>query len=765
MQFSRLSRLTAVNAARHRMVWAWVLLLLFAAATLGTSRLQLDLSFRPLFLSGDQHTAATREFESVFGQSSGAWILAVAENKGLAAADFLRNVTIMSEAVRDIPHVVEVSSLTTALVPVWNRDGLTFASPISEELLEAGEYEQFSARWESLLDGSPYVSRLVSADGSRLLIGGRLDLGLDELGARRAVVEEFKTEIESRAAPEIELYFTGVSVVELAYEEQILRDQLVATGLTLSIIILLLYWAFGRFSAVIICVVPVALAIPATLGMMGWLGHPVSIINTAIPAVILVVGVGDAVHMLTSYLESRGSGHSRRSAILTMLALTGAACFFTTLTTMGGFLALLAADLNSVGSFGLSAAIGILFAWLANRLLLPGLLRHLAAGTKLEPGLANAFASKLVDTCIGLALKRPRRVIVAALACAACCIAVIPFLQVDQYFNRELPPSHAVSIAQQTLESDFEGFLGPEISVQRVDGAPLMDDLSFQKLEEFVTVISAFPEVNSVRSLIDLLPDQHTAADRSAAIRQLHEDKRFSHQLRELINGDQDRLAVIVRVGDIGTDRASRLEESLTGLAKQVWGSDYRVEIVGQWWLAQQGMQLLLDDMLISFFTAMVIVLPIMFLVLRSRRLFVAAAAANLLPLLIPLAFMAATGTVLRIGTVVVLAVIIGIAVDNTFHLVMRLRSREASGPGESEGGSRSLEGTARAVVFTSFILAAGFLSMTTNQLLAIRDMGLVASVAILSTMFADLLVLPAVFAVLEKSADKQPTATEVGAL
>jgi predicted RND superfamily exporter protein len=68
-------------------------------------------------------------------------------------------------------------------------------------------------------------------------------------------------------------------------------------------------------------------------------------------------------------------------------------------------------------------------------------------------------------------------------------------------------------------------------------------------------------------------------------------------------------------------------------------------------------------------------------------------------------------------------------------------------------------------VVFTSFILAAGFLSMTTNQLLAIRDMGLVASVAIISTMFADLLVLPAVFAVLEKSADKKPAATEVGVL
>jgi len=729
-----------------------LLLLLFAVATLGVLRLPLDLSFRPLFASSDEQTAATREFESVFGQSSGAWITAIVEKNGLAPSEFLAVIVSMSESVRNIDHVVEVSSLTAARFPVWNQGDLTLSSAIPEQLFEVGNAHQLNSHWETLLDDSRFVNRLVSPDGSRLLIGARLDLELEDLEGRRTVIEQFKHRIESLAVAGTELYFTGVSVVELAYERQILRDQLLATGLTLFIITVFIYCAFKRITAVVICLVPVALAIPATLGMMGWLGQSVSIINTAIPAVVLVVGVGDGVHMLSSYLESRDSGQGRRSAIVTMLALTSAACFFTTITTMGGFLSLLAADLDAVGSFGLSAAIGILFAWLANRLILPALLQRLEAGDKFESNFATVIASNLVSSCIGFAQHHPRRVIGAALFGATCCLAVIPSLQVDQFFNKELPPSSSVSIAQQIFETDFEGFLGPEISIRHKDGSGLLDDLTLQKLEQFVTALAALPETNSVRSLIDLLPEQLAASERSAVITQMRNSSELFSRVQELINEKENHLAVILRIDDIGTERAEHYRASISQLSEELWGTEYAVEIVGQWWLAQQGMQQLLNDMLISFFTAMLIVLPIMYLVLRNRRLFIAAAAANLLPLLIPLAYMAVSGTALRIGTVVVLAIIIGIAVDNTFHLVIRVGNRELANNDQPTAMSLSLEGSARAVVFTSFILAAGFLSMATNELLAIRDMGIVASIAILATMFADLLILPAVYSILQKS-------------
>ena len=76
----------------------------------------------------------------------------------------------------------------------------------------------------------------------------------------------------------------------------------------------------------------------------------------------------------------------------------------------------------------------------------------------------------------------------------------------------------------------------------------------------------------------------------------------------------------------------------------------------------------------------MLIVLPLMWLALRELRLFIAAALANLLPLALPLALMAATGITLRIGTSVVLAIALGIVVDNTLHIIIRLRAQAAGG-------------------------------------------------------------------------------------
>lgn len=64
--------------------------------------------------------------------------------------------------------------------------------------------------------------------------------------------------------------------------------------------------------------------------------------------------------------------------------------------------------------------------------------------------------------------------------------------------------------------------------------------------------------------------------------------------------------------------------------------------------------------MLSSIATAVLLVLPILWLAVHDWRVFVAAALASVLPLLLPLAVMATTGIPLRIGTVVVLAIAFG---------------------------------------------------------------------------------------------------------
>jgi hypothetical protein len=746
--------------ARRPLAVSMLFVAALTSATAGLSRLQLDLSFRPLLATGEEIAEPTREFESIFGQSSGAWIVAIIENESAGVPELLRTTELLSAKARDIPHVVEVLSLTSANIPSWNGNRLSMVEPIPDYLLEPGEDEELEMQYESLLDGTRFVNWLVSPDGSRLLLAARVDLPMDDLDGRRDVIGNFTSRLKEAAPATVSLQFTGVSVVELQYEKQVLHDQLIATASTSAVLFVLLLISFGNLRAVIVCLVPVSLAIPATLGLMGWLSQSFTIIHTTIPAIVLIVGVADAVHMVTAWLESRSDNRSKARAVKAMVVMTSAACFFTAITIMGGFLSLLTAKLDMVASFGLCAAVGIFVAWSANQVIIPILLRHVDAGSGLSDNVANRCADRLVSNLLASAVARPIPVITGATTIAIGCLFLISELRIDQKFNEELPEDHEVSVAQAVLERDFGGFLGPELSIRRRDGGSMLDDTSMQRLAGFVRVVRALPETQHIWSARDLLTGTHSVESRAAALRAMRSLPDTRYQVRELVTEDLGRLAVIVRLGDIGTQRAGDYHEELTRIAAETWGSEYEVEIVGQWWLSQYGMRLLLRDMIVSMVTGFTVVLPMLWLALRERRLFIAATVANVLPLLLPLAFMAATGIVLRIGTVVVLAIALGIAVDNTLHIILRLRSCNDEKGEIATRIRRAMHGTGRAVLFTTLAIVGGFLSMMSNKLLAIHDMGIVAAVTFTGALIADLLVLPAVYA-LQQPAGTGATATE----
>jgi hydrophobe/amphiphile efflux-3 (HAE3) family protein len=734
---------------RHAVATIVLLVLLFTVATSGMMSLALDMSFRPLFASSGDIAASTEEFEQVFGQSSGAWIVAILENDGISVPEFIRTSARMADLVNGISHVSDVLSITALKVPDWNRGTLSYVAPIPDYLLDPEEEEELLFQYDDLLDGTRFVNWLISADGSRLLLAARLDLPLQDLDSRRVVIKEFESLLRSLAPNDVNLYFSGVSVVELAYEQQVLKDQVIATTLTTAVLVLLLYWAFGNARSVLVCLTPVLIAIPATLGLMGWMGLPLIIINTAVPAIVLVIGIADAVHMLSFWLEARGDGEDQATATRSMLTATGKACFFTTVTTMGGFLALFSARLESVANFGFSVAIGIFIAWIANQTLLPWMLRRIDAGNGVPTGYANQLADKSISASMRYAITRPGQVLALSLVCAAACGLMIPYLDVDQKFNEELPKAHPIILAQTILERDFGGFLGPEISIRRLDGGSMIDDPSLLRLGRFVSALRDIPDTRHVWSVRDVLTRQIPSAERSMALRAMRDSPVMTERVRELISPENNRIAVIVRIGDVGTHRAGEYHADIERLISEHWSSEYDVKIVGQWWLAQHGMRLVLRDMLVSLATAMLIVLPLMWIALREFRLFIAAAVANVLPLALPLALMAATGITLRIGTAVVLAIALGIVVDNTLHIIIRLRAQKTEGRETMNDVSHAMRGTGRAVIFTTLALVGGFLSMLSNQLLAIRDMGLVAAVTIIGAMFADLLFLPALYVML----------------
>ena len=96
--------------------------------------------------------------------------------------------------------------------------------------------------------------------------------------------------------------------------------------------------------------------------------------------------------------------------------------------------------------------------------------------------------------------------------------------------------------------------------------------------------------------------------------------------------------------------------------------------------------------------------------------------------------------------TAMILAIAFGIAVDDTIHIMYRLKTEIARCDDPRSAVAKAMAGTGRAIVFTTVVLIAGFVSMLANDLIAIQDMGLVAAVTIFAALVADLILAPASF-------------------
>ncbi|MDX1482369.1 MAG: MMPL family transporter, partial [Woeseiaceae bacterium] len=466
--------------------------------------------------------------------------------------------------------------------------------------------------------------------------------------------------------------------------------------------------------------------------------------TTAIPAIVLVIGVADAVHMHAAWLEARRR-LAAREAVDRMLAATGRACWYTTLTTVAGFSSLLVAGLESVRQFGLIAAIGIAAAYIANQAILPGISRNLRWHAPARCGRWTACLERRVLTLIAVSLRHPRTTVALFLLPIALSLAALPQVIIDQRFNEELPRDDPVRVAQQQLEEAFGGFLGPELSLRRVDGDSWAERRHLADLRCFADRLGELAGVERIESILDWLP----ADDRQwvASLDALERDAALSARLRERINADRTWLSISLRTRDIGTRAATELAAGASRLAEEAFGGRVESRVVGQWWIAQQGMSRLLQDMLASLLTATAIIAPMLWLLFRRLRLFLAALMTNIVPVIAAIGFMAASGISLRIGTAVVLAVALGLAVDNTAHV----------GDWLTAGGrhGRLRRSTPLAVLITTLGLIAGFASMIGNELLVLRDMGLVAVVAFVAAFAADLLLLPALFALSGGTAER----------
>jgi hypothetical protein len=135
----------------------------------------------------------------------------------------------------------------------------------------------------------------------------------------------------------------------------------------------------------------------------------------------------------------------------------------------------------------------------------------------------------------------------------------------------------------------------------------------------------------------------------------------------------------------------------------------------------------------------------ILLLLFRDLRVAGIALVPNVASLALIYGFMGLAGVPLDGGTVCMGTLALGIAVDDTIHVVAGYRDRRAAGVAPHEAMAQTFDRVLPALVYTTVAIAAGFAALALSEFLLTRNLGLVTFVMVGICLVADTTLLPAV--------------------
>jgi len=147
------------------------------------------------------------------------------------------------------------------------------------------------------------------------------------------------------------------------------RDLLLMGGLSLLLVIAVLWLTFGRLREMLIALVPVAGSLVWTLGLMGLLGIPFNIINTLVTVFIAGLGIDYGIFFVQTWRESASSEEASMR-----LRLAGTGVLVAAMTTLFGFGTLAMARHPALFSVGITTVLGIVSSLVLTLLVVPTLL-------------------------------------------------------------------------------------------------------------------------------------------------------------------------------------------------------------------------------------------------------------------------------------------------------------------------------------------------------------------------------------------------------
>lgn len=778
--FEELAKLVYRN--RVKFLVLMVLLTLVPAAFL--PRLTIDTTNESFFRKSDSTLVEYNAFRDQFGKDE---LFIIALNAtDVFDPGFLKRLKALHDDLKAmVPYLDDITSLINARNTRGEGDSL-----IVEDLMESwpASKKDIAALRKRVLANPLYANILISEDAAFTTIilkaqayvsdgAGDALAGFDDEGPsphtgeagqqylsneqNREIVEAVKEVLGRDQYADLTVYFAGTPVVVAELEDGISRTLKKMIPVSFFVVLAFLFVMFRRISGVIYPMLTMNLSLLSSLGIMAAFGFPMTHVTQILPTFLLVVGVGDSVHILAVFYLRYNETGEKEGAIAYAMGHSALAVLMTSLTTAAGLVSFIAADVAPIVDLGIVAPVGVMLAFIYTVILLPALI-SLFPVRRARP--AETRQTRLMDrilTGIGrIACAHPGRVIFATLAITALAVVGMTGLRFSHNALKWMPEEYAIRQATEVIDRHLKGSVALEVVIDTHRENGLHDPAILNQLEQSVQFASDLHiedmSVGKAWTITAILKEIHQALNENRPeFYVIPQDRKLVAQEFLLFeNSGSDDLEDVV---DTTFSKArftlkspfhdAMVYKVLLDSVKDHFEKNYSgvtVTVTGVMALFTAIIHNVVTTMAKSYIIALSIITVLMMVLIGRVRIGMLSMVPNLVPIMVILGIMGWLGISFDLSTILIGSITIGIVVDDTIHFMHNFR-RYVEETGDVERAVRStMLTTGRAMLITTVVLASGFFVTMLAEMKNTAVFGLLTGSAVVLALVADYFLAPA---------------------
>jgi hydrophobe/amphiphile efflux-3 (HAE3) family protein len=711
----------------------------------------------------------------------------------------------LSTAMAKLPHVVRVDALTRQTWPKPRRDEATLDdvgggddTPESGEQLAAaadlvaavpgvfpdglGTLSAHSAdkHLEPLVAGPEVTDedvaliddvlektkvldgRLVSRDRKHLLVAVQFSDTRTKHEEMAEGVESIEHWLEKHTPPgSVKVSLSGLPVIRTSLVRHMREDQGILIPGTLFASFMVLALSFRWAPAVGLPLLAVGVTALWLVGGMALFGEPLNVLNNMLPALVIIIGLNEAVHIIGRYTEECRSNSDKMRALGETVRAMGAACLTTTATSAVGLLALLVSRTEMLRRFGLVGACGLFLAYGVTLLVVPSVLTLLRAPPVPEDPTRERKRGR-IEVIMSLttsgSLRRPWLVLMFAAVSALVGIWASSKVRVDTSLLDQFAIDDPVFQAVQLLEREFEGVRPLDVTLSSAQPGRMFEPAVLLTLHRVTDWAARQPAVLSASDVteplagtwaavsgrpMELRDAMQNAAQTKALAEMLH--ARDPRILQPFLTPDGQRTRIRIKLTDVGSHATKLFVERVQAtLSKELKAfPDVKASFGGDAYLSSRGLDAVVADLSGSVIVAALVIFALLAVLLRDFKLALLAIPANLLPQVWTMAWMVTRGISLSAATAIIFSLSIGLAVDGSIHLVSRFQEERLHGILTTSALVRAVRGSGRNIVVSSCALLLGFSAILLSNFVPVQRFAELIIVSMTGSVFATLIIQP----------------------